>query len=408
MKAWKRNILICWVGSFTTSVGLSLVVPFLPFYIQQLGVKNLKAVEQLSGFAFGITFLFAALMSPLWGKIADTRGRKLVLMCTSLGMAVANFITGFSVNIYMLIAFRILQGVASGYIPAAVSFVAKETPKENVGWALATLSTGGMAGALLGPVIGGYLDEILGIRNVFFITAIFLFLSFLVVKLFLVEKADNISLKEVKKENNESIWSRIEAKYFVFALLISSCIINTANQSIEPIVSLYVKQLLTNSHTSSIHTSLYSGMVMSATGLGVLLTAAKIGRLGDRTSYIRVFSISIICSAIVFIPMAFVSNAWELMGLRFILGITQAGIIPAIATMLTKSIPGDISGRIFGFNQAAQFLGLVMGPLLGGEISSHFGFTHIFFLTSFLLMINFVIVIIVSRSNSVKLRELSL
>lgn len=388
---------------------MSLVVPFLPFFIQQLGVTNLNYVEQLSGLAFGITFLFAALMAPLWGKISDTRGRKLALMCTSLGMAVVNFFTGFSINVYMLIGFRILQGLTSGYIPAAVSLIAKETPAENVGWALATLTTGSMAGSLIGPVIGGYLDELIGIRNVFFVTAAFLFLSFLVAKLFLVEKVDVKPLKEIKKTDTEqSIWTKIEAKYFVFGLLISSCVINTANQSIEPIVSLYVKHLFSISNTSSSHLSLYSGFVMSATGFGVLLTASKIGRFGDKTSYLRVFRISILCSAIVFIPMAFVRNAWELMGLRFLLGITQAGIMPAISTMLSKVTPENISGRMFGYNQAAQFTGLVIGPILGGQLSSHFGFSCIFFSTSFLLIVNFLIIKVISSANSEKLKELSL
>lgn len=409
MKDWKKNILICWVGCFTTSCGMSLVVPFLPFFIQQLGVKNLNYVEQLSGLAFGITFLFAAIMSPLWGKISDTHGRKVALMCTSLGMCIVNFFTGFSVNIYMLIFFRILQGLASGYIPAAVSLIAKETPEENVGWALATLTTGSMAGSLIGPVVGGYLDELMGIRNVFFVTAGFLFLSFLVTKLFLVEKIHAKPLKEIKKGDAEqSIWSRIEYKYLVFGLLISSCVINTANQSIEPIVSLYVKHLFAISHTNSTHLSLYSGLVMSATGFGVLLTASKIGRLGDRTSYLRVFCISILCSAAIFIPMAFVRNAWELMGLRFILGITQAGIMPAIATMLSKVSPDDISGRMFGYNQAAQFAGLVIGPILGGQLSSHFGFACIFFSTSFLLIVNFLMMIIISKNNNKELSKLSI
>lgn len=388
---------------------MNLVVPFLSFFIQKLGVKDLNQVEQLSGVAFGITFLFAALMSPLWGKISDTHGRKLVLMCTSLGMAVVNLFTGFAVNVPMLIIFRILQGVASGYIPSSVSFVANQTPSDKTGWALATLTTGSMAGTLLGPIIGGYLDELIGMRNVFFVTAAFLFISFLVAKFFLVENVTDTASEQVNKSNeNKSIWSRVASKYFVFGLLISSCIINTANQSIEPIVSLYVKQLLKISHTSTSHLSLYSGVVMSATGLGVLLTASAIGKLGDKKGYIRIFSISVLCSSVVFIPMAFVKNAWQLMGLRFILGLTQAGIMPAIATMLKKVTPSDISGRIFGYNQAFQFIGLVVGPVLGGQLSSHFGFTCIFFTTSFLLILNFIMFRVISKFDRTKLSKLSL
>lgn len=412
LTVWKRNLAVCWMGSFTTSIGMSLVVPFLAFYIENLGVTNIKSVEQLSGIAFAITFLVASIMSPMWGKLSDKKGRKLVMMCTAIGLSLVSFGTAFAANVYMLIFFRILQGLISGFIPSAMSFVAKETPEGHTGWALATLTTGSMAGTLLGPIFGGYLDELVGIRIVFFITAGFLFMSFLVVKLFLVENKGEFNLKNQdsngKKYKEKSIWDRVESRSFIIILLITTCIINTSNQSIEPIVSLYVRQLLNAAHIGSSHISLYSGVVMSATGFGILISASKIGRLGDKGSYFKVLSISIIISAVVFIPMAFVRNPWELMILRFVLGICQAGVMPSIATMLKKTSAKEISGTIFGYNQAAQFSGLVIGPLIGSQISANFGFTHVFFFTAFLLMLNYILIIHTKKSNRERIERLSL
>lgn len=412
MKVWKKNLLVCAIGTFNTSMGMSLVVPFLAFYIESLGVKNVNSVEQLSGIAFAVTFLVAALMSPIWGKLSDRRGRKLVMMCTAMGLSIVSFGTAFATNVYMLIFFRILQGLISGFNPSAISLVAKETPSKKTGWALAMLTTASMAGMLLGPIVGGYLDELVGIRVVFFITAGFLFMSFLVVKLFLVEKKSELKLNETKvskvNEKKQSIWDKVESKYFIFVLLISTCIINTSNQSIEPIVSLYVRQLLSMSHISGTHSSLYSGIVMSATGFGILISAAKIGKIGDRGSYFKVLRISIICSAIMFIPMIFVRNPWELMVLRFILGITQAGIMPAIATMLKKTSSIEISGTIFGYNQAAQYSGLVFGPIIGSQISAHFGFAHVFLFTTFLLLLNYGLIVYTKKRSAEKLSKLSL
>lgn len=269
---------VCWFGCFSTNAGACLVMPFLSFFIENLGVKNVGQVEQLSGVAFSITFLAGCLMSPLWGKLADSRGRKTVLMYTGLGLTLSDFIFIFTPNVQILIVFRLLQGLVSGYNPAATSLVAKDTPTEKAGWALATLSTGQMAGTLVGPIIGGYLNELMPIRMVYLVTSGFLFISFLV-SFFLKENQIEDSLKDaVPVQKTGSIWQYIDAKLVVFSLLLSTCLINTANQSIEPIVSLFVRSLLITAHTAVSHVSFYSGIVVSATGFGILLTASIIGK----------------------------------------------------------------------------------------------------------------------------------
>jgi MFS family permease len=389
---WKRNLAVCWMGVFTTSAGVNLVVPFIPLFIQQLGIKNLGQVEQLSGISFSITFLAAACLSPLWGKLADTRGRKFVMMFTSMGLALVNLLYIFTNSVEMLIVFRLIQGLVSGFNPAANSLIANQTPPSKTSWALATLSTGMMAGTLLGPVIGGYLAEVLGIQNVYILTSAFLFLSFTFAAFFLKEEKDPDKPRVVTSQKLGPIWRQLDAKYLIFALMISVCLINTANQSIEPIVSLYVKSLLVASHTLASHISLFSGIVISATGLGIVLFAPVIGKISDKTDYNIVLKISLICSALVFIPMAFVQNAWELMALRFLLGVTQAGTLPIIFTLLKRNSPDEISGQVFGYNQAFQYMGLVLGPMLGSEISSHFGFPHVFYATSFILILNFLLI----------------
>ncbi|MBC8746395.1 MFS transporter, partial [Paraburkholderia podalyriae] len=82
---WQRNLGVCVFGSFTTIVAMTLLLPFLPLYVEQLGVKDHAAIVQWSGAAFGATFFSAALVAPLWGKLADLYGRKLMLIRSSLG-----------------------------------------------------------------------------------------------------------------------------------------------------------------------------------------------------------------------------------------------------------------------------------------------------------------------------------
>lgn len=144
MASWKRNLMICWLGCFTTAAGMSLVIPFLSFYIEKLGVTGTSNIAQWSGIAFGVTFLMGAIVSPLWGKLGDTHGRKLMLIRASLGMAIIMTLMGFVTNVYQLVALRFLMGAVSGFLSTAMTFIAAETPKEHSGWAISTISTGGL------------------------------------------------------------------------------------------------------------------------------------------------------------------------------------------------------------------------------------------------------------------------
>jgi len=115
LKIWKRNLIICWFGTFVTMVGLSQIAPIMPLYIKQLGVQNTATIEQISGIAFGVTFIVSAIFSPIWGYAADKIGRKPMLLRASLGMSIVIGSMGMAQNVYQLIGLRILQGIISGY-----------------------------------------------------------------------------------------------------------------------------------------------------------------------------------------------------------------------------------------------------------------------------------------------------
>ena len=169
MEVWKRNLIVCWFGIFIASVGMSQIAPVLPLYIKHLGVTDTASISQLSGLAFGITYIISAIFSPIWGQAADKFGRKPMLLRASLGMAVVIFCMGFAQNVYELIGLRLLMGTITGYGTACTTLIATQTDKEHAGEALGTLSTASIAGSLLGPMIGGYIEESLGFQPVFFI-----------------------------------------------------------------------------------------------------------------------------------------------------------------------------------------------------------------------------------------------
>lgn len=380
MPLWKRNLYACWLGCFFTGVASALVMPFMPLFIEQLGVHEIASVERWAGIAYGITFLLAALVAPLWGRLADLHGRKLMLLRASLGMAVIMILTGFSQNIYHLVGLRLLFGAALGFNSSSIALIATQTPRENTGWALGTLATGGIGGSLLGPLLGGYLAEAIGLRPIFFVTGFLLFCTFLVAFFFVQESF----VPEQKLLSAREVWRTIPDSSQLLALFATVFMLMTANLSIEPIVTVYIKQLA--AHTD--HVALISGMVFAASGLATILVAPTLGRLSDRVGPRPVLLGAILLEALLFIPQAYVQTPWQLLGLRFLMGMAGGGLLPCVNSLIKRMVPDEVSGRVYGYNQSAQFLGCLIGPVLGGQMAATLGIRAVFFSTSFLLFLN--------------------
>ena len=308
-----------------------------------------------------------------------------MLLRASLGMAIIIFCMGFVTNVYQLIGLRLLQGVVAGYSTACTTLIATQTNKENAGFALSTLSTATISGSLLGPIIGGYFEEISGLQSVFFITGGLLIIAFIATLIFVKEDFIKVDKKVL---NMKEVWKSIPDSTLMITMFVTAFILQLAFYSIEPIITVYVAQLSRN----EAHVALISGMVFSVSGLANILVASRFGRLSDKIGAQKVMLVALIAAGLIFIPQAFVKNPWQLMGLRFLLGFATAGLIPSITTLLKKITPYSITGRVFGLAMSAQYIGIFAGSLLGGQIAAHFGIKYIFFTTSALLLINALLV----------------
>jgi len=381
MPIWKRNLIVCWFGIFVTGVGMSQIAPILPLYIKHLGVQSNSLIEQFSGLAFGVTFIILAIFSPIWGKAADKYGRKPMLLRASLGMAIIIFCMGFVRNVYELIGLRLLMGMVAGYSTACTTLIATQIDRENAGWALGTLSTAAISGSLFGPIIGAYIADNLGLQNVFFLTGILLLISFITTALFVQEK--------FKRENantlgTREIWKTLPNKDLLITMFVTFFVMTTALFSIEPIITVYVSQLVHNTN----HIALLAGIAFSASGLASIIAAPRLGRLSDKIGPHKVMLVALIVAGIIFIPQAFVKNPWQLIGLRFLLGLVTAGLTPCVNSIIKRITPESIAGRVYGFNMSAGYLGGFGGSIMGGQIAAYFGIRYVFFITGALLFAN--------------------
>jgi MFS family permease len=381
MPMWRRNLIVCWFGIFVASVGMSQIAPIMPLFIKRLGVESPALIAQFSGIAFGVTFIISAIFSPIWGHAADRFGRKPMLLRASLGMAVVVFSMGFAPNVYVLIALRLAQGAITGYSTACTTLIATQTDKEHAGWALGTLSTGGIAGSLLGPMIGGYIGDRLGLQNVFFVTGALLLISFVTTALFVKE---NFARQDRKALGIGEVWKSVPEKTLTVTMFVTFFVLSVALYSVEPIVTIYVAQLSRDTG----HIALLAGMVFSASGLANIIAAPRLGRLSDRIGPHRVMLVALVAAGLIFIPQAFVTSPWQLMGLRFLLGLTTGGLVPSVNTLIKRITPDALTGRVFGFNMSAGYLGVFGGSVLGGQVAAWLGIRYVFFITSALLLLN--------------------
>jgi len=382
MEAWKVNLISVWLGCFFTGLAMSQILPFLPLYVEQLGVTGHQSLSLWSGLVFSGTFLVSAVVSPLWGSLADRKGRKLMLLRASLGMAVVIALQGLATNVWQLFALRALMGLTSGYIPNAMALVATQAPRDKSGWALGMLSTGQITGVIAGPLLGGLMADHLGLRVVFFVTAGLMFVSFLVT-LFLI-KERRVEVKKADQLSGKAVFRSLPYPALIVTLFFCTLMIQLANSSISPILTLFIRELSGN--VSNI--AFISGMIAAVPGVAALISAPRLGRLGDRTGTARILIAALMLTTLLFAIMAWVETPLQLGILRFLLGFADGALMPAVQALLLRYSSDQVTGRIFGYNQSFMYLGNVVGPLIGSGVSALLGFRWVFAVTALLVLIN--------------------
>ena len=381
MEIWKRNLFICCLTSFIVSVGMSQLAPMLPLYIASMGVTDVNEIEKWAGIVFGSNFISMAIFSPVWGKLSDKYGRKPMTIRATTWLGVIMVGMGLAHNVYQLTILRLCQGAMSGFQAAIVPMIAQGTPTDRSGWAMGMFFTSQVSGTLLGPVLGGWMSEVMGFRPMFF----FLFGSCaagVCALLFLKEdfhpqpQALTLTLKETI--------AKLPKPTLVFGLAVTTFLLQFSIMSIEPIITVYISQLVKNLD----HLALIAGAVFSCSGFASMLTASHIGKMADKTGSEKILMGSLLLGACSFLPQGFVTNPWQLGFLRFLLGISTAGMMPSINNLIRQNTPSICLGRIYGLNQAAQFLGMFCGAFAGGTIAATMGIRNLFLITAALLLVN--------------------
>ncbi len=301
-----------------------------------------------------------------------------MLIRASLGMAIAMSLMGMATDVWQLVFLRLLTGLLGGYASGSTVLVATQTPKARTAWALGTLSSGIMAGNLVGPLIGGALPPLIGIRQTFWLAGAVIFITFLATSFFIKEERRP---SKILADRQGGGWASIPDKRPVIVMLLAGMLLMLANMSIEPIITVYVAQLVDDPS----RITLVAGVVMSAAALGSILSASRLGKLADRIGHWNVIVAALAVSALLLIPQAFVTQGWQLIILRFLMGLSLGGLLPCITAVIRHSVPDNVAGNILGYATSSQYAGQVIGPMAGGFIGGHIGMRAVFLGTCMLL-----------------------
>ncbi|MDK2879883.1 MAG: transporter, family, multidrug resistance protein [Thermoanaerobacteraceae bacterium] len=386
---WQRNLYLISLGVFVASIAFSIITPFLPIFLMQLGLKSNTSLW--SGLVFSINSLAFGIMAPIWGSISDRYGKKPMMARAGLGMGLTYFLMAMVHNHIQLFVLRGINGLLSGYIPAAITLVAASSRPENLNYSLGIVQAASAIGNITGPLVGGITAKLLGIRGSMVFTGILLCIAAILpfaakVKEEFVPKPKTSILKDIAAtfQNRQLV-----ILYTVWLL------IQAALMAIFPTLPLLIGSI------SKQNAELYTGIIFSIVGVSTALGAPLVGRIRNYST-VNIFRWSLLACGALTALQGLATSIFALGALRFLFGFFNSAVTVAGNVLIAKSSDQNNQGSSFGMLNSIMSIGLVSGPIIGGYLGDHLGLSYSFFGGAVLLLAAYILSIFVSEPGAGK------
>ena len=380
MQQWKRNLYTVWFTQLLSLMGFGFGLPFLPFFIQDLGVSDPAELKLWTGILASAPAVTMAVMAPVWGALADRVGKKTMLIRAMFGGMAVLIGTGLAQSVYQVLLFRILQGLLTGTVTSSAALVASGTPDNKLSYALGFISSSTFIGWSLGPAAGGLIAEQFGYRTSFFIGSGILFIGLLLVILLITEPAktpDNPdSEKTDKMQSDTNILSFSFGILFLLFFMLRIC-----RTLPTPFLPLYIQELRGTIEGSARITGLLSG------GIGCMsaVSGLTLSRLGDRYDKLKLMTVLLgagfAASTVILFSSSFAALAATMMATYFFIG----GIEPLLMSLTSQKVASKNRGLLFGIQTAVGSVAWFASPMLGSWVSIEFSLDTVFILFTALL-----------------------
>jgi len=382
---WHRTLYAMWIAQLIAIVGFSFVMPFIPFYIRELGVTNERLVPIWAGILVTAPGLMFAIFSPIWGTIADRYGRKLMVERAMFGGAVLLALMGTAKNVYQLLALRLVQGAITGTVAASIALVSSVTPLSRLGYSLGLMQTAVFSGITVGPWLGGITADHYGYRIPFYIAGGLVFLGGCLVLAGARERFSRPSAEMIKANGSLRDVANHRGFHTMLAVVF---LINLGGTIVAPIFPLFVESLV----VLKAKVASTTGLVIAISGLAAAASAGIIGRISDRIGHKKVLVACTLSSGIFCIPQAIARSVGQLLGIRALFGLAAGGTGPTVNAIIGKIAPRDSLGRAYGLTMSVGALGGALGPLIGGLVASSLGLRPPFIIMGVALIVVSIVV----------------
>ncbi len=384
MPLWKKSFYAIFAAEFLAIAGFNTSTPILPFFLQDLGVTDPDELKFWIGIINSLSSLVLAIMAPIWGKLADSYGRRPMLLRAMFGGTVVISLIGFSTNPTQFLVLRTIQGAVTGTVAAATVLVASMVPAEELGFRLGLLQTSIFIGSSVGPLIGGVIADLFGNDVTFFVTAGMLALAGVIVMVgvkesFTPEDHEPFSLKKLFPDMKPLV----ESKDLMFLIVLIG-VIQVANNVIYPVLPLYIQQMSPGiEKVGSI-----TGLILGVSAFAGALAAAVMGKFAYRIGYARSLLFNLTAAAIFCIPQALVRTPLLLLVFRTGSSFFMGSVIPGINVLIGQRADKNRQGSIYGIATSINSLGVAVGPVIGATIAVAASFSSIFYATALLLAVS--------------------
>jgi DHA1 family multidrug resistance protein-like MFS transporter len=368
---WQRNLAVLWIGELIAIAGFSVTLPFLPYYVQELGISGLDQVAFWSGLLTSVQAVTMALIAPVWGSLADRYGRKIMVARAMFGGALVIGAMGFTQNVYQLAVLRAIQGLLTGTVPAATTLVASSAPPERRGFALGLLQMSVYLGSSVGPFLGGFVADSVGYRPTFWVTAVLLFAAGVLVATLVKEDFVPAPREERKKA---ALWEglavvlRTRALMVVFGIRV---LMRMADLVVSPILALFIQQLAAPGVKIASITGTISGLASATSAVSAIF----LGRVSDRVGPRRVLMACGTVACALYVFQSWVHTPYQLLLLRVLGGATMGGIVAAMSALLASLAPKDRFGAVYGMDTSIVAAANAIAPMVGATLSATWGLT---------------------------------
>jgi len=365
---WQRTLGALWLAQTLTIIGFSLRTPFLPFFVAELGARNLETQVLWAGAINAGGAAVMTITAPLWGALADRYGRKLMVLRAMVAGSLTIGLMALATSPWQLFVLRLVEGGFTGTVTASTTLAASTVPRERLGFGLGLMQMAVFSGSAVGPLIGGVLADQIGYRATFVLAGSLLLVSALLVAFLVEERFEPPPRRAGHGETGGETWRLLLAPALL-GIVVSLFALRAASMALQPIVPLLVAQL---ARGSSAVNSL-AGLAMGVSGMTSAVASVGLGRLSDRIGQRPLLIASGALAAATFLPLGLTTQVWQVIALQALFGIASGGMLPTANALVARLTPEGRRGTIYGFTTTASSLGAFVGPLVGTALAAALG-----------------------------------